>query len=167
MIKLDEVNLTELDKDFAPKLKMLIDLIKQEDLPFVIFETLRPLKKQQEYFMRGRALKGKTIVVVDKSKVITNAKPGQSPHSWSCAADLVLDPKHPKAVAAKCQGFWDTRLSCIPFWKKLGLLAVQAGLTWGGNWKSIKDLPHVELPTWKTKRPANWETVVATELSKS
>ena len=34
-----------------------------------------------------------------------------------------------------------------PWWAAYGALAVAVGLIWGGNWKSIVDEAHVELPT--------------------
>jgi hypothetical protein len=34
-----------------------------------------------------------------------------------------------------------------PWYKEvIAPIARGAGLTWGGDWKSIKDMPHVELP---------------------
>jgi len=37
---------------------------------------------------------------------------------------------------------WDARE-----YEPVGVLAGQRGLIWGGNWKTLKDYPHVELPS--------------------
>jgi peptidoglycan L-alanyl-D-glutamate endopeptidase CwlK len=37
-----------------------------------------------------------------------------------------------------------------PFYRDtIAPIARAAGLTWGGDWKSFKDMPHVEMPDWR------------------
>ena len=34
------------------------------------------------------------------------------------------------------------------FFSRVGAIGVSIGLEWGGNWKSIVDKPHFQLPDW-------------------
>lgn len=69
---------------------------------------------------------------------ITNARAGQSYHQYGLAADsafyrngkLIISEKDPWAMRG---------------YKLYGETAREAGLVWGGSWKTIKDLGHVEL----------------------
>lgn len=59
--------------------------------------------------------------------IVTNAKPGQSKHNRNPAE--ATDWSYP-----------------IRFKATFGKLAREVGLRWGGDFKSINDPPHVELP---------------------
>ncbi|AKX44211.1 hypothetical protein AKN87_03180 [Thiopseudomonas alkaliphila] len=69
---------------------------------------------------------------------ITNARAGQSYHQYGLAADsafyrngkLVISEKDPWAMRG---------------YQLYGKTAQEVGLVWGGSWKTIKDLGHVEL----------------------
>ncbi|MFR3753371.1 MAG: M15 family metallopeptidase [Enterocloster sp.] len=34
------------------------------------------------------------------------------------------------------------------FFQRVGAIGMSLGLEWGGNWKSIMDNPHFQLPDW-------------------
>lgn len=147
-----------------------------ENLPFKLWETFRPITRQEQLYRKGRSAAGK---VVDKSAVVTNARPGESAHNWGYAADFVLDVGHPMWTNAtdrpsKERGGaeWDSgtsltgvviRPAVFGAWQELGRLARDCDLVWGGAWE-FRDLPHVELPGWKEKRPKDWHVVVAKAL---
>lgn len=63
---------------------------------------------------------------------------GESPHNYGLAVDLFV-------IMSTGQASWDKRF----FVEVLGPEAKKAGLVWGGDWRSLKDLPHIELPDWK------------------
>ena len=43
------------------------------------------------------------------------------------------------------------------YFEEMGRLAEGQGLVWGGHFSSIKDMPHVELPDWRSiPYPPNW-----------
>lgn len=73
---------------------------------------------------------------------VSNARPGRSLH------ERMLDGR-PAAQAfdvapfdASGQPIWDTR---APEWQLIGAVGRSLGLTWGGDFTSIKDMPHFEL----------------------
>lgn len=70
--------------------KPVTDILKQlnsEGLNFEIFEAWRTPDLQQSYYAKGRNKSGK---IVNKSKVVTYAKPWRSFHQYGLAVDLVL-----------------------------------------------------------------------------
>lgn len=73
---------------------------------------------------------------------VTNAKGGQSAHNFGLAADLAPE---------KAKGLIDWNAPSI-MWEAMGNIAMKHGLTWGGTFKSIKDLPHIEHPRWREQQ---------------
>lgn len=97
-----------------------------------VTHTLRTMDEQAHLYSQGRQVPG---------SIVTNAKPGQSPHNWGMAFDICFDGK--------------TLRECFPSetdprWEELGKIGEAQGLAWGGRWKSFKDRPHFERPSWKT-----------------
>lgn len=68
--------------------------------------------------------------------IVTNARAGHSNHNFGLAFDIGV--------------FRGGRyLAESPVYKAVGALGIELGLSWGGNWKDIKDQPHFELhPVW-------------------
>lgn len=78
-------------------------------------------------------------VVDNATEHVTNAQPGQSFHNYGLAIDVI------PFVEGKPD--WKTKL-----WPKISELGKAQGFSWGGDWKSFKDLPHFEYPpntSWK------------------
>lgn len=98
--------------------------------------------EQFELFKQGRAFEGGKWVVVDRSKVVTG-KDGfvsASRHNnLPCTAmDLGLFTKNNEGK--------QIYLPESPHYKKIGPVAARLGLDWGGNWTTLVDQPHVEIP---------------------
>lgn len=81
---------------------------------------------------------------------VTNAKGGQSIHNYGLAIDFCL-LINDKEIS------WDTKLDRdkdnTADWMEVVLVFLRAGWQWGGNWRTFKDLPHLEKPfgnTWRT-----------------
>lgn len=115
-------------KGVNPKLVALVQRVHAMNLPFdlSISEGLRTLEKQKQYFREGktktlnsRHLSGNAF---DIYPIVDNKIPPANHSSW-----LELN----KAIkqAAKEFGYKDSE------W------------TWGGTWKSFKDMPHYQ---WNT-----------------
>lgn len=95
-----------------------------------VVQGLRTIEEQNALYAQGRTAKGKKV---------TNAKGGSSYHNYGLAID-VAELKDGKIN-------WEFE------YEKLLPLAEKYGLTWGGNFKSIKDKPHFELTfslNWRT-----------------
>lgn len=104
----------------------------------VITCTHRSPEEQFQAFKLGRAERDGKWVVEDASKVVTqlSGQPGhESLHNVKPARALDV------AVCVGGKTTWDER-AYLP----LGALAAKHGLEWGGNWHTLKDYPHLQLP---------------------
>lgn len=129
--------LDTLDPVFRKKVDiLLLDLLKQTGYQWGVVSAYRSIAEQNKLY--EQPLHGLPKV--------TNAKGGQSPHNFKMAVDLV-----PMKTAT--QEWWEAPES---LWKQYGEIARSLGLTWGGDFKSIKDRPHVEDPRWKELQ-AKWK----------
>lgn len=98
--------------------------------PFIV-QTLRTFEEQDLLYQKGRTRPGPKV---------TNAKPGSSFHQYGLAIDFCLEING--KLVWKVDTNWMTVVDCF---KKYDF-------TWGGDWKSFKDYPHVEKSfgfTWK------------------
>lgn len=81
--------------------------------------------------------------VADRSKVVTDAFPGESPHQAGLALDAVLrDDK---------TGLWLAGgISPDPRWSTIiGRAAALAGAVWGGLFPKLFDGAHAQHPRWR------------------
>ncbi|WP_422631181.1 M15 family metallopeptidase [Pseudomonas silesiensis] len=94
---------------------------KLNGITIKIISGLRTYEEQDALYARGRPDNGPTV---------TNAKGGQSNHNFGIAFDI---------------GIFEggKYLGNSPKYKAVGVLAMDLGLEWGGNWKSFKDEPTV------------------------
>ena len=115
-------NLEDLHPTVANLARRFIDLARTEGIEILVTSTLRTFDEQAELYAQGRTLPGKRV---------TNAKPGESWHNFGLAFDVV-PLLNGKAV-------WNS-----PFWGRIGELGKNVGLLWGGDFTSLKDLPHFE-----------------------
>ena len=116
-----------------PRLQTLAaELIKEcekQGLQIKIGETLRTKEEQDALYAQGRTKPGKKV---------TNARGTtySSYHQWGTAFDIYrADGK-------------DAFNDDDGFFSKVGAIGISLGLEWGGNWKSIPDKPHFQLPDW-------------------
>lgn len=116
-----------------PRLKELVYKLQAEceksGLKIGIGECLRTVAEQDSLYAKGRTQKG---------SIVTNAKGSSysSMHQWGVAFDFYRNDK--KGAYENGDGFFE----------KVGKIGKKLGLEWGGDWKSIKDLPHFQLPDW-------------------
>lgn len=114
---------------FASCVLRVVEAAALNGLRFAAFQGLRSWEQQAALYAQGRTAPG---------KIVTNARPGESWHNFGLAADLVEDGDSEKAGI---QWSWQNNADYLA----LGKIVSNAGLGWGGLWKSIKDYPHAEL----------------------
>lgn len=119
------------------KVYQLIDLCAQNGITIGISECLRTVTEQDALYAKGRTAPG---------SIVTNAKGSSysSMHQWGVAADFFLKMD----IDGDGQISDDSYNNATKMFNKVGALAQSIGLEWGGSWKSIVDLPHVQLPDW-------------------
>jgi peptidoglycan L-alanyl-D-glutamate endopeptidase CwlK len=90
-----------------------------------IISGTRTYAEQAEIYAQGRTKPG---------RIVTKAGPGRSNHNFGTAWDVGL--------------FNDSDyLDDSPLYKEVGKVGKSLGLEWGGDWRSIIDEPHFQLPT--------------------
>ncbi len=115
--------------ELAAKVSHLIELAAAEGVQLHITDGFRSPEEQNKLYAQGRTTKG---------KIVTYKKGGQSRHNLGEAVDVV--------PIINGQPSWSESFN----WSRIGKWAAQVGLDWGGNWKTFKDRPHLELPKKKT-----------------
>jgi peptidoglycan L-alanyl-D-glutamate endopeptidase CwlK len=111
---------------FSPTLRLLmIEAIKDSPLDFTITETVRTLERQKELYTAG---KSRTL----KSRHI----PQTNISGYAEACDIAPYPVDYKDL---------NRFRKLS--EHIKKKAVQLGIpiTWGGDWKTLVDMPHYEL----------------------
>lgn len=103
-----------------------------------IVQGLRTKAEQDALYAQGRTAKG---------KIVTNARFGQSYHSWGLAFDFVImyDKDNNGTYEALS---WDTNYDFdkdgVKDWQEVVKPFKALGYTWGGDFHSIVDSPHIE-----------------------
>lgn len=95
----------------------------------VITETFRTTARQQELYAQGRSTPGQIVTA-------KNGTTNRSNHQSGLAADFAIKKQNGSID-------WNDE----EFWQYFGHLCRKHDLTWGGDWKSLLDKPHVEWPT--------------------
>jgi len=115
----DSVRLKGIHPVLAQKVNAIIIELEQKGWNPVIGSGLRTLKEQKKLLKKG-------YTTTLRSKHLTGR-----------AVDIV-DKRYGWSGKASNLNF--------QFWKDLGEAAKRQGLIWGGNWKTFKDVAHVQLP---------------------
>ncbi|SIS42745.1 M15 family metallopeptidase [Salimicrobium flavidum] len=115
--------------------RTVIDTVYEEGIFAQITEGKRSYRRQASLYGQGRPgyeWRGKKYG--SHGKIVTNAKPGQSIHNYGFALDFCLvDESGQQAV-------WIVNED----WRRVASVAKVLGFTWGGNWTTFQDYPHLE-----------------------
>ena len=118
----NKLNMPEVHPDIK---KLMIEAIKDTPIDFTIIETVRTLKKQKEYYAKGKSktLKSRHIPSSNKSGMCEAVDAVPYPVNWDNIKRFVILADHIKSKAKELN---------IP-------------ITWGGDFKNFFDAPHYEL----------------------
>ena len=107
--------------------RALVQKAAQNGITIKIVSGLRSYAEQDALYAKGRTIAGAKV---------TNAKGGHSNHNFGIAFDIgVFEGNRYRSQSAK--------------YKAVGVLGMDLGLEWGGNWTTIRDQPHFQLrPHW-------------------
>lgn len=122
-------NTKELHPFLQIKINELQELCNKKGLKIGIGECFRTVKEQDSLYALGRTAAG---------KIVTNAKGSgySSLHQWGIDFDFYRNDG---------KGAYNNTDN---FFEKVGKVGQSIGLEWGGNWRSIKDNPHFQLPIY-------------------
>ncbi|HEY5583887.1 MAG TPA: peptidoglycan-binding protein [Ruminiclostridium sp.] len=122
--------ISSLNPYVAALAQKFLNLTKSTKLDVRIYNAFRSWDEQDGLFAQGRSKPG---------DIVTNARGGDSYHNWGLAFDAA--PYENGKVSNNIEKY-----------REMGKLGQQAGLEWGGTFKSIVDLPHFQytygLGTW-------------------
>ena len=130
-------NVSQLHPELQKKVVKLQKECLKEGIKIKIGECFRTVAEQNALYAKGRTASG---------SIVTNAKGNSysSMHQWGVAFDFFLDMDVDKDGKTSDDAFNNT----TKLFNKVGAIGKKLGLEWGGDWKSIKDLPHFQLPDW-------------------
>lgn len=130
-------NVSQLHPELQKKVEQLKILCQQNGITIGISECVRTVAEQDVLYAKGRTMPGK---IVTKAKGNTYS----SMHQWGVAFDfyLKMDVDGDGSVSD------DAFNNSTELFNKVGKIGQSIGLEWGGAWKSMKDLPHFQLPNW-------------------
>lgn len=122
-----EKSIVTLQPEVQPLARALVHKAALNGIQIKILSGLRTYTEQDELYALGRTKPGNKV---------TNARGGHSNHNFGIAFDIgVFEGNKYLADSAK--------------YKAVGVLGMDMGLEWGGNWKTIVDQPHFQLrPAW-------------------
>ena len=122
-----EKTIATLHAEVQPIARALVQKAAQSGIQIKIISGLRTYDEQEALYAQGRSKPGIRV---------TNARGGYSNHNFGIAFDVGV------FEGAKYMG------ESLKY-KAVGVLGMDLGLEWGGNWKTIVDQPHFQLrPAW-------------------
>lgn len=113
----------------------LIERAYRRGVSIIITAGFRTYAEQNALYAQGRN--------GDNRPIVTNARGGQSNHNFGVAIDFALLLPSGREVS------WDTLRDgdkdSLPDWSEVVEEAKRIGFSWGGDWRSFKDMPHLEM----------------------
>ncbi|WP_397346870.1 M15 family metallopeptidase [Paenibacillus polymyxa] len=127
--------LVGLNPVFKIVMEKLIERCYARGVWILITQGLRTYAEQDALYAQGRN--------GDKRPKVTKARGGYSNHNFGFAADFALLLRDGRTVS------WDTLKDddkdSLPDWSEVVEEAKRLGLEWGGDWRSFKDMPHLQM----------------------
>lgn len=111
----------DLRPDVAANCRILLELCKEQGFPILITQTLRDDEYQATLYAQGRTKPGS---IVTNSKVTTF-------HGVGLAFDV-------------CKNVRGHEYDDAAFFARVGAIGKEIGFSWGGDWKSFSDRPHLQ-----------------------
>ncbi|WP_062513910.1 M15 family metallopeptidase [Halobacillus sp. KGW1] len=108
------------------KVRYIIHRAYIEGINVQISSGYRSNAEQTRLYNQGRSTSG---------NIVTNAKAGQSVHNYGLAVDYFL------TNTSGSSAVWTVNRD----WRRVAQIAKSLGFTWGGDWSSFKDYPHIDL----------------------
>ena len=126
MNKSSKDRLAKVHPELATRITRTAATLAARGTTIEVVQGLRTYAEQDALYAQGRTKPGKKV---------TNARGGQSNHNFGLAVDVC------PFVGGKPN--WDAPPAT---WERIGEAGEAEGLEWGGNWSSIVDMPHLQLP---------------------
>ncbi|CAM3097373.1 M15 family metallopeptidase [Paenibacillus lupini] len=126
-------SITSLNPIVAQKADALVAQTGKIGIKILITDDYRSSEEQNVLYKQGRSEPG---------QVVTNVKGGASFHNYGLAVDFAL-------VKPDGDVIWDMKYdgnsNGKADWMEVVTTAKKLGFTWGGDWTSFKDYPHLQM----------------------
>ena len=120
--------LADVRPELASRVLRVLYAMTALGFPMTVTDGNRTVEQQKKLYAQGRTTPGRIVTNADGVKKKSNHQDGRA---VDCTfLDAAGKPHWPENGA----------------WAAYGACAKAVGLRWGGDFKSIKDRPHVELP---------------------
>lgn len=122
--------------DLVGKIDRVLSAMWALGFPMQVVQGVRTRAQQQALYAQGRTAPGSIVTNCDGVKTVSNhqQKTDGFGHAVDCA--FVDNPSTP------INETWSDRSP----WMAYGACVKAVGLNWGGDFKSLTDRPHAELP---------------------
>ncbi len=131
MNQISETRLGEVHPQLAARVRTMAHMLEEEGIIIQVVQSLRSWTEQAALYAQGRDGNGN---IVDRSKVVTNAKAGSSWHNYGLAVDVApFDAERPD---------WNAN---HPAWKRIVAVGESCGLLSGSTWRTFPDWPHFQM----------------------
>lgn len=144
-----EAKLAGLQPVIAAGMVALITGCYNRGVYIIITQGFRTYPEQDNLYAKGRTTKQLAAVGLShvtaqpKEDVVTNARGGYSNHNFGWAFDFALLLPDGRTVS------WDTLRDgdkdSLPDWSEVVEVAKKLGFEWGGDWRTFKDMPHLQM----------------------
>jgi len=122
--------LLTVDPDLAARVRAAADALAATGTHLLVVSGLRTAAQQNALYDQGRTAPG---------HIVTNARAGHSMHNYGLAVDVV-----PYLSGESGALNWNAE---TPQYQAMVSALKGQGLVWGGEWKSIPDPDHFQMPT--------------------
>lgn len=120
---LNSRDISKLRPDVAANCRKWVELCKAQGLNVLVTQTVRDAEYQASLYAQGRTKPG---------SIVTNSK---RPTFHSDQAGLAFD---------FCKNVKGHEYDDLAFFSKAAAVAKKMGFSWGGDWKSFVDRPHIQ-----------------------
>ena len=150
---------TKLHPEVRQKLEEFEIVAEANGLNFIVTQTLRTEDEQVAYYAQGRESLERVnelreiagmgpISERENRNVVTRAKTvWDSYHAYGLAFDIAVLNSQGKVDWGE-DADWNN--DNISDWEQLGAIGESIGLEWGGNFSSLRDMPHFQYRMGKT-----------------
>lgn len=131
MTERDLQRLDGVHPELVAKVARVLSAMDALGFPMMVTDGLRTVEQQRALYAKGRSVPGAIVTYADGVEKRSNHQPHIDKYGHAVDCVFLIDGKPS----------WDLTLP----WHAYGAAAEALGLTWGGSWSKLADLPHVEL----------------------
>lgn len=134
MTPMDQERLSGVAPALVAKIGQILDHMSSLGTPMFVVQGVRSTVYQQSLYAQGRTAPGH--IVTNDDGVVHRSPHQARQDGLGHAVDCAFDPAPS----------WSSPFDPGWPWHEYGAFAVTLGLIWGGDWKTLKDLDHVQDP---------------------